>query len=963
MRFFQRSILLSRPNGDKTDYIPPCGSFTFEFDVPERDFPVTHSFRLAGEPDYFWKWRCEAGSPYSISMAIDDALCTRETFREKYSLKFDCHNEPYERNAWIKLFRQDISPGKKHRFVIAGKAENLAFVPGGEVAAELEIYYAKPGRHPNDVFDAPDEVKRLTLPQGSYDWQEISQEFTMQEEAVCIIVHIGIKGASGLFYLGSPRLCPEGEDSIIPGFDHQQHREKTFCYVAENISRRDWLEVDCKIDGKTVYSGENYTSIFRRPDYEIELGSLTPGRHTMTLELRNDYETAVGFVVQQLELLEYGSHSFELVAAPEYVPENQFCHALICTNSPSVAIFANGEKFTFDRTGLHGLKLPLSEGRETRYELKSDDFCDTFTVKHAPVGGDKIYLSTGDAIFIHQTPRNMERFIEWYLANNLGNAVCFRHSYRWGGGRFMNPAVWEKMTSLLEEMNIHYSLMVDGRELPGMHTNPPDSLLESALYLGRQAHENDGSFCYWGNELWKDEPLPEPYADILSRSVNPGGIQPHVRPKRNGDRAWWFFDPTNASDMKEASEDFVKNLAEAKGDSTRHSGPSALFRYFFQAGYKFLLAEQMYGPEEVILAALRGASRAYGAEGFGAHLAAQWSSTPHDTPEHAERYFLSLAACYMQGVTQINLEEGLYRMEKGFVDFDRYSQNCLMHQEAHTKFRRFMETHPRKGKLVTPIACVQGRYDGWSCFSRDNVWRREGEEWAFGDAEKSFDLLNVFYPRSKFSDIYCCPCPVEPQGWYTGTPYGPVDLIPFEGDWSAYRVIIFLGWHTFKPEDGRKMLEFVRNGGTLLLTRRHLSRTLKHNSAPEISENEAIAELLGSQWLTQETGVIRRNVGSGEVICFMAPEYPANGEICCAYSDEMRKLGEKICQEEAIKGWVRGNDDVNFAVYETDDCKRTAYLLNIRWWDRADSEATLVNRNSVSRLPVPEGEILQMDFN
>ncbi len=954
MRFFKQTVLQRHCTGDRTDYIPPCGKFEFDFEVPERVFPAEHSFRLVGEPDYFWKWRCEKGSPYSISMVIDDALCSSETYMEKFSLKFDCHNEPYERNAWAKLFQKDLAPGSKYRFSFAGKAENFL---SGEVAVELEIYYAREGRHPNDVFDTPDEVKRLTLPPGSYDWQEFSQEFTLSEKAVCIIVHIGIKNATGLFYLSSPRLCPENGDSIIPCFDRQQGRDNTLNYVADNLSRRDWLEMECRIDGKTVSRGEYYTSIFRRPDYEIELGTLTPGRHTVTLELKNDYESAVGFVVQQLELLEYGAHSFELIAAPEFLSENEPCRVLIKTARSNVRINANGEDFIFAEPGLHVLKLAPAEN----YTLIADDFSDSFAVKRKSSGGDTIYLSTGDAIFIHQTPRNMERFLEWYLSGNIGNAVCFRHSYRWGGGRFMNKEVWERIIPLLRELNIPYSLMIDGRELPGMTSNPPDRLLESECYLGRQAHENDGSFYYWGNSLWKDEPLPEPYADILSRSVNAGGIQPHVRPKRNGDRAWWFFDPTNAKDMKKAAEDFVSNLQEAKGDSTRHSGPSTLFRYFYQAGYKFLLAEQMYGPEEIVLAALRGASRAYGAEGFGAHLAMQWSSTPHNTPEHAERYFLSLATCYMQGVTQINLEEGLYRMEENYADFDRFSNACKIHQEAHHRFRKFMETTPRKGKLVTPIACVQGRYDGWSCFCRGNVWMREGEAWAQGDAEKSFELLNVFYPRSKFGDIYRHPCPVEPHGWYSGTPYGPVDLIPFEGEWSNYRVVIFLGWHTFQPEDGEKMLQFVKEGGTLLLTKRHFSEAVKHDATPVFSENTALAELLGMDWYKQ-TGVVRRKIGSGEVICFMDGIYPANPAIRTEYEKIMHELAGNVCKEEKSKGWVKGNDDVNFAVYEDENKRRTAYLLNIRWWDSSSSEVSLFRQGNQQKITVEEGNIVPIDL-
>ena len=961
MRYFNRTILLSHPNGDRSDYIPPRGWFSFDFEVPDRDQPVSHALRLVGEPDYFWKWRCEAGSPYSIAMAIDDALCTESTFRSTYALKFICRNEPYGRNAWIKLHRADLNPGARYRFAFAGRGEGLTYAAGGGIRAELEIYFRKPDRHPDDVFDPPDDVVGLSLPPGTFDWQEQTLDFTLPEEAVCVIVHLGLRGVAGTCWLGTPRLFPGEGDSIIPDFDRQQDREPAYRYVADNMSRRDWLEFECRIDGTPVFRGGKYSAIFRRPDFEIALGELAPGRHTVSLHFLNDYESAVGFVLQQLELLEYGNHEFEIIAAPEFVSGDEPCRVLIRTTRTGVELTAGTEKFHFDQPGLQVLRLALPrDGAETvRLRLESAGFADGFTVRRTAGGGDPILLSTGDAIYVPATPADMERFLEWYLGHRLGNAICFRHSYRWGGGRHPDRRIWERLVPLLRELNVPYHLMVDGRELPGMNSNPSDELLASPVYLGRQAHENDGSFCYWGNSLWGRSELPEPYADILSRGVDKGGIQPHVRPKRRGGRAWWFFDPTDAADMKEAAEAFVRNLADARGESTRHSGPSTLFRYFFQAGYRFLLAEQMYGPEEVVLAALRGASRAGGSGGFGAHLAAQWSSTPHDAPEHAERYFLSLATCYLQGVTQINLEEGLYRMEKDFAAHDRFSDCCRRHREAHTRFRRFLETHPRRGELVTPIACIQGRYDGWSCFCRDNVWRREGEQWRFGEAEESFDLLTVFYPRSRLESIYRCPCPAEPQGWYSGTPCGPVDLVPFEGDWGRYRALIFLGWHSFLPPDGERLLEFVRSGGTLLLTRRHFSATLKHDGAPEYRNDPALDELLGPDWRNASEKFRRRRIGAGEINVFMTDSYPA--AIRADYSREMRRIADRISAEEAARGWIKGNADVNFAVYE-ENRRRKACLLNIRWWDRQTSAVIRQNAGTELALTVPFGEILEIDL-
>jgi len=963
MQFFNREILLEYVNGDRTGFIPAMGTFEYTFEVPKRDFPVTHALLLTGEPDYFWKWRGEMGSPYSISMSIDDALTRRDSFRETFALAAHCHAEPYERNAWIKLFRTDlVSNGEKGNstrstFSIPVKTQDLVIPSNSRVAAVMEVYRAQNGRHENDTFDEPDETVVLDILPGSTPWQELVQDYTIPDDACAIIInlHIG-KGISGMLRFGSPRLTMPGRDNIIPPLAPTQNREAKYNYVADHFSRRDYLEFSCEIDGKSIFDGSKYTSIVRRMDHELPAGVLTPGKHKVKLTFKNDYDNAVGFLLQQLDLLEYGNHDFEIIAVRENIPENSPCPVMLRTNCNDVRVSCGKDTCTFASKGLHVMKLPPLAADKMEIILSSGEFSDSFTVKKvAAVPEDqRIYLSTGDSVFIPREIDEMERFIQWYCAENIGNAICFRQSYRWGGSRFVNTAMWQKIIPLLEDYGMYYSLMIDGRELPGCDANPPEELMRGKYYLGRQAHENDGAFYYWGNQLWKTEPLPEPYSDLLAKRVNYGGIQPHTRPKRNGDRAWWFFDPTNAGNMLEAAEDFVHNLATSRGESKRHSGPSTLFHYFFQAGYDFLVSEQMYGPEELTLASLRAASNTYHAKGFGAHLATQWSSTPHDTPEHAERYFLALATCYLQGVTQINTEEGLWRMEKGFADYNRFSHNCQIHREAHRKFRDFMETHPRLGKLVVPAACIQGRYDAW-CARKLPAWCREGEMWQFGDAEKSFELLKLFYPRSLLDWIYRCPCPKFPQGWYSGTPYGPVDLLPFNGDWKDYRAIVFLGWHTYYPEDGVKMLEYVKNGGSLILTKRHLSSSLIHNGSGVYVTDSALDELLGN-W-QHESGSYTRRIGKGEVVFFANDCYPS--EIVEEYTSAMKMAIERAIEPEKAKLWAQGSDDINFAVYEQEDETRTLYALNINWWDHHSGTLKISDGGQLRQVLVSGGELVQ----
>ena len=950
--FFQRNVLLNHPTGYRRNRLKPNSSFSLDFKVAGRPQKISYELRVIGETDEFWKWRAENGNPYWLAETIEDSL-VREVFPdENYALLFSGHGDEFERNAYMLLKSGTFHPGVRYRFEVPAKSENLTLAPGGEAVCELGIYLRKAGRDPDDVYDLPDHLVQLKLSPGTHDGAILSKTFTMPENAVALLVRIGYRRAGGKVWFGTPRLLTAGQDSPIPLFDTTQYHFPEFNWLGENLDKRYDPCFEIQIDDKLIFYGEKYNPIYRRPDFTVSLPELKPGKHTLTLRLVADYPSAPGFLLLGLDLIEQGADTFEILASPEFFPENTPCPILIRTHVDNITVGGT----LFPKCGIHVLTLPpMGAGGTRNIELCSGDCRRTVEIRSITAGNpDGLRLSTSDAVFIHQSPEDFLRYLQWYAGNRIGNTMRFRPCWRWSGSRGCDKATWETILPLLRQLNLGYVLQVDGRELPGKNANPPDEWMAGPRYLGRQAHENDGAFYYWGPDYYENP--PQPVADILARSIDAGGIQPNIRPPRNGNRTWRFFDPTNTDSMEEAAAEFVKNLASSRGESTRHSGPSTLFRYFFQAGYDYLETEQMYGPEEPLLGAVRGATKAYGKTEFGAHLATQWSSAPHNTEEHAERYWLSLCDCYLQGATQFNIEEGLWRMESGYVDYDRYSENCLRHLEAHTRFRRFMETHRRRGRLIVPLGVVQGRHDGWCCISRSNVWAREGSKWAFSAPEKSYDLLTEFYPRSKFQAIYERPvCTVEPHGWYSGTPFGPADLFPFEGDFSIYRTVIFLGWHTFRPEDGRKLLDFVSSGGNLLLASPHLSlenercKPLLHQDSPDLTA------LLGDGWQQEEKPVIR-SVGKGQVRYFPGNRYPS--EIESAYREAMRDLAAKTLRDEYLKGWISANEDVNFTVYEDPATEmRIIYLLNIRWWDRKSSSVILHLDGEKIPLEIPYGSI------
>ena len=63
--------------------------------------------------------------------------------------------------------------------------------------------------------------------------------------------------------------------------------------------------------------------------------------------------------------------------------------------------------------------------------------------------------------------------------------------------------------------------------------------------------------------------------------------------------------------------------------------------------------------------------------------------------------------------------------------------------------------------------------------------------------------------------------------WYSGTPYGEIELIPIDAPaevLSQFRLLLLLGWNTMDEEQYGKLTAHVANGGTLVMSVPHATR-------------------------------------------------------------------------------------------------------------------------------------------
>lgn len=983
MAFFQRYLLPLTPSAIKAGQSAALCLDTRAL----GDFDPTHSrikLRLRGNVALHPSWMYEGGLPFYYR-DIDDSL-TAETHHSAYALKLTAHGEPWPRRAYNKIpcppkiNSQYPVPegGGPWTFSLWVKAEGLEV--RGCASVTFDLWSKREDRSPRDINDPPDLQRTLSLPTGTTDWQQLTCPIPLDETTAAILVTVALEDADGTLLLEDLQLTNRLGFNILPPIAPANRYLECFNWFGENLSHKEWTDLEVRVNGGAPQVTQLFQRCFRGSENEFELRGLRLGENTIQLTNASAYREPLPWNLEQAELLVEKIAPVRIAWCPETAVRGRTFGVLLKTYAPEMQVeitatagLSAPKRVLLQEPGLHVLSVQAGEaGGQKSLTLRVGTYTETAVISRiVDRADDGVLVGSGDAIYVPQELEQMEDFLIWYLENGLGNLLTFRPVYRWSGTRTCNEAMWRKLVPILNGLGLHYCLMFDGRELPGINANPTKAMLAGPGFVGVQAHERDGALYYWlQRKSWPNDILFEELSHHILR--HPDFPRYHLPITYQGDDTYFCFSP-HMADQKAAAEQFVSRARVLLEGMKRHTGPSVLFKYFFQAGLEVGGAELMYGPMEVVLAALRGASTAYHRDIFTAHLAVQWGTTPHDTPERYRRYQLALYISYLQGVSHINTEEGLYRQEEFFAVWDRFSEPVRRHQQVERSFVEYVNTHTRRGKLHRGIALLHGQYDGWACFCRREAWAQTGPQWAFAAPEESWDLIRVFYPDSVLDAIYRHPCPAAPQGYYSRTPYGPVDILPVEAEEAvldSYEALAFLGWNTADEGQIDRLTHYVSQGGTLVLGWPHLftdtdrETVLRGGGHPldaarltgvrllGFAETENGATL-GNVTLAPDVTVLEersgqplllcRKLGRGRVYFVNAREYPAEPAVRPWYERLLTQLGREEAAREKQKGFMESADTVQSCIYETEDGTRTIYAINTDWWssDKTTATATL----------------------
>lgn len=994
---------------------PHKGSASFSFDLDVREDKYYHLFTVGNSTQYF-AWKCETEAPHQY-LLLDDSLDVEHAENAQYCLSFseekpiDYLKRAYKKILFPAVFIHHVVTMKPQTWTagISARAKDLRFEEGGYLRMRVEVRYCKTGVSMRDILHPADLSLIIDLPEGSYPMTEFLRALPAAEQDVASIC-VFLEGThySGEVYVEEPKLLVETYN-LLPDFTPAVPTKESILWVGQNFSKKEWHKFRVTLNGQVIYDDLVFECCHVEADWEIELPrDLLKEHNTVTYELLSDYKDAVPYRFNEICISERNGGELAIVSATRVGKLGGRAYVLVRTEKenatvtvdlPSKYLKAEKDTFVFGEAGLHGIPLTcLATGSHIRFSVKTGDvICEGEIERIAEGEADGIVTGTGDMIYIGQSKQEMENYLSWYLSEYVGNYLTIRPNYLWGeGDRVCYADCWKRMARILSECGIYYIIMLDGRDICGKAINPTPEMLESEFYLGRQKHEDDGAAFYWPiTELHKNA-FMEHYRDLcmLSYEENPDTVNTRYDARSylvddGRYNRFLYRKPWQERDMKVAAEEGVARLAKFTdgGKNVYHTGPSVYFKYFMQAGWERVGAETMYNTMEIVQLFLRGALESYGVKKHGVHHAIQWSSAPHDTPEHSRRFRLALYISYMQGATDINTEEGLWHMEEDFARFNRMSDGCRDHLKQQQDFHRYLASHTRRGRFYTPFGLVHGRYDGFVDFRRNYTWgwfpNESKPQGINTDAENSWDLLKVFYPQSRPGEsIYRHPCPTDkPQGYFSSTPLGNVDALPIEKAAFAdlpYKALAFMGYNYYEKEDFDRLEAFVRGGGKLILTQAHMTDTTAYedirdrklnycetafsfsNGAPEFAEDTVngvsipicINSKAGDVLARTDSGrplMTHYTMGGGEVVLFHAGVYPSHPAIRSLYEQELRETMKTATEKEP--SWVYCGDDVQFTVYDEGDL-REIYLLASDWYRDPLAQRTVEVRVGKDRYPV-----------
>ena len=357
----------------------------------------------------------------------------------------------------------------------------------------------------------------------------------------------------------------------------------------------------------------------------------------------------------------------------------------------------------------------------------------------------------------------------------------------------------------------------------------------------------DETFNRWSGD-WKGEYAPQKdaliaaireYADVcegVQHYSESGGLMFYWHPKNAMNHG--RFSPRIVKGGNSLARAHAETCAQTRRDlkQARDLGlPGRVFSiecafgfspYLLRAGYDRVDLEVVYSDElERAYAGTKTASEVFGRKSFGADMAMDWYGGMQSDALWEARWRTSLYHAYLRGADPIYNEHGLMSLMCHGRKFGHDDPVTRRYRKVLADFTAWCKAHPRAdGYPRTTVGAIQGRFDGYvGMFQTHLFGQRTNDAFRVTEADRTaWRLFDGIYRRRGWQ---------ERDSWgdadYSGNPpLGAAGLIPFDAPDAAfakYSFLFFLGRNVMDDELYRKLVGYVRSGGTLMLAASHLT--------------------------------------------------------------------------------------------------------------------------------------------
>lgn len=236
--------------------------------------------------------------------------------------------------------------------------------------------------------------------------------------------------------------------------------------------------------------------------------------------------------------------------------------------------------------------------------------------------------------------------------------------------------------------------------------------------------------------------------------------------------------------------------------------------YWAKAGADIILTKNIHRQSvNIVVANARGTADAYGIEyGFDLDLWDRCTRLGYHPDEFNQIYkvYFHSGGKYLieEGIPQAPDQGKFSPMGKEWIDMAKYTR-----------------AHPPLGEQIVQIAVMRGFGDEWHTVgSPSSSWESGYYEKTVNDQNylQDYNLLDKLFANygtywNTATDRLC-----------TGTPYGPVDFIPWDAPpefLNKYKLIVIMGFNTLEEDHLANLAQYVTQGGKLICAAGQIKNT------------------------------------------------------------------------------------------------------------------------------------------